>query len=136
MSKTAIVYWSGSGNTEAMAKAVAKGISDAGAVADLFAVSDFDSSKLSDYTGFAFGCPAMGSENLEDSEFEPVWDSVKDSLGDKKVVLFGSYGWGDGEWMRNWEESAPCEIIGTYICADAPGPDEEAACRALGAKTV
>lgn len=136
MSKTAVVYWSGSGNTEAMAKAVAKGVSDAGASADLFAVSEFDSSKLSDYTGFAFGCPAMGSENLEDSEFEPVWDSVKDSLGGKKVVLFGSYGWGDGEWMRNWEESAPCEIIDTYICADAPGPDEEAACRALGAKTV
>ena len=136
MSKTAVIYWSGTGNTEAMAKAVAKGASEAGAAADLFAISDFDSSKLSDYTGFAFGCPAMGSETLEDSEFEPVWDSVKDSLGGKKVVLFGSYGWGDGEWMRNWEESAPCEIVDTYICNEAPGPDEEAACRALGAKTV
>ncbi len=136
MSKTAVVYWSNTGNTEAMAEEVAKGAREAGAAADVFSVSEFDPSKLSEYTGIAFGCPAMGSENLEDSEFEPVWDSVKNSLEGKKVVLFGSYGWGDGEWMRNWKEAAPCHIIDTYICTEAPGPDEEAACRALGAETV
>ncbi len=136
MTKTAVVYWSGTGNTEAMANAVAKGAQEAGASTDVMSVAEFDPAKLAEYTGIAFGCPAMGSESLEDGEFEPIWDSVKDSLAGKKVVLFGSYGWGDGEWMRNWQEGAPCEIIDTYICNDAPGPDEEAACRALGAKIV
>ncbi len=133
MSKVAVVYWSGTGNTEAMAEAVAKGAREAGASVDVASVSDFDSSRIASYDGVALGCPAMGAESLEDGEFEPFWESVKGELAGKKLALFGSYGWGDGEWMRKWEEDAG-DIVGSYICLDAPGADEEAECKALGEK--
>ena len=132
--KIAIVYWSGTGNTAAMANAVLAGAKNAGCDADLFTSAEFDAVKVAEYDGFAFGCPSMGAEELEDTEFAPMWDAVKDSLGGKKVVLFGSYGWGDGEWMRTWEAEAPCDILETYICNETPGDDEIAACEALGAK--
>ena len=137
MSKAAVVYWSGTGNTKAMAKAVLRGAQDAGASAELFSVSSFDAAKAAAYDGIAFGCPAMGSESLEDSEFEPVFQEVKAALTGKKVALFGSYGWGDGEWMRSWEED--CAAAGitlaaeSVICNDAPDDDAIAACKALGA---
>ena len=101
MSKIAVVYWSGTGNTEAMANAVLKGAKDKGAEAELFTASDFSADMAADFDGIAFGCPSMGTEELEDSEFAPMFDSVKDKLSGKKIALFGSYGWGDGEWMRN-----------------------------------
>ena len=101
MSKVAVVYWSGTGNTEAMADAVAKGARAAGASAELFSASDFSAAKAAGFDAFALGCPAMGSESLEDSEFEPVYDAIKGTLAGRKVALFGSDGWGDGEWMRN-----------------------------------
>ena len=134
MSKTAVIYWSGTGNTEAMAKAVQKG---AGVGAELFSVSDFDVAKAGAYDAFALGCPAMGSESLEDSEFEPVFDAIKDKLAGKKVALFGSFGWGDGEWMRNWEEA--CAGAGitlaseSVICNEAPDSAALEECKALGA---
>ena len=137
MSNIAVIYWSGTGNTEAMAQAVLKG---AGAGAQLFSVSDFDAAKLDAFDAFALGCPAMGSEALEDGEFEPFFDSVKDKLAGKKVALFGSYGWGDGEWMRSWEES--CADAGitlaadSVICNDAPDDEALEACKALGAALV
>ena len=137
MNKIAVIYWSGTGNTEAMAKAVLKG---AGVGAQLFGVSDFDASKIDAFDAFALGCPAMGSESLEDGEFEPFFESVKDKLTDKKVALFGSYGWGDGEWMRSWEET--CADVGITLAADSvicnEAPDDEAleACKALGAALV
>ena len=137
MSKVAVVYWSGTGNTEAMAKAVLRGAQNAGASAELYAVSDFDAAKAAGFDAFAFGCPAMGSEALEDSEFEPVFDEVKGGLAGKRVALFGSYGWGDGEWMRSWEES--CASAGitlaaeSVICNDAPDEEALEACKALGA---
>ena len=133
MSKTAVIYWSGTGNTEAMAKAVQKG---AGLGAQLFAVSDFDASKVDDFDAFALGCPAMGSEALEDGEFEPLFNEIKGQLVGKKVGLFGSYGWGDGEWMRTWEDD--CAGAGitlaadSVICNDAPDDEALEACRALG----
>ncbi len=96
--KTAVIYWSGTGNTAAMAKAVAEG-----AGAELFSVPDFKGS-IADYDAVAFGCPAMGAEVLEETEFEPFFMGIESQLSDKKVALFGSYGWGDGEWMRTWEE--------------------------------
>lgn len=133
MNKIAVIYWSGTGNTQAMANAVAEGARAAGAEADLFSVSEFDASRTAEYTGFAFGCPAMGSEQLEDSEFEPLWDSLKNDLADKKVVLFGSYGWGGGEWMNTWESEAPCPILKTFVCNDSPDSDAEASCKELGA---
>ena len=137
MSKVAVVYWSGTGNTEAMANSVAKGARAAGAEVKMFSASDFGASEAAAYDAFAFGCPAMGAEVLEESEFQPMWDSVKDSLGGKKVGLFGSYGWGACEWMDNWAEDA--KAAGVTLAADpvtaneAPDDDATAACEALGA---
>ena len=129
--KTAVIYWSGTGNTEAMAKAVAEG-----AGAELFTVSEF-SDNVDDYDAVAFGCPAMGAEMLEEDEFEPFFTEIEGRLSGKKVGLFGSYGWGDGEWMRNWEtrvESDGAVLAGGegVIANDAPSDDDLEKCRALG----
>ena len=137
MSKTAVVYWSGTGNTEAMARLVQKGAQSAGASAELFTAADFDAAKAANFDAIAFGCPAMGNEELEDSEFAPMFDAVKASLGGKKVALFGSYGWGGGDWMNAWEEDCAASGITlaaqSVICNDAPDDEAEAACKALGA---
>ncbi|MBQ4514448.1 MAG: flavodoxin [Anaerolineaceae bacterium] len=133
--KIAVVFWSGTGNTEAMANAVADGIKNAGAEAVL--LSGLTTDELDSYDAFAFGCPAMGSEELEDGEFEPMFAALEGKLNGKKIALFGSYGWGDGEWMRNWEER--CKNDGAVIACDfvianeAPDDDAIAACKALGA---
>ena len=103
MKKAAVIYWSGTGNTEAMANAVLEGMKSAGADAVLLTASDVDASAIGGYDAVALGCPAMGSEVLEDMEFEPMFDGCKSSLKGKRVALFGSYGWGGGEWMHNWE---------------------------------
>ena len=105
MSKVAVVYWSSTGNTEAMADAVVNGAKEKGADVTLYECADFRPELVGEYDAIAFGCPAMGDEVLEEDEFEPMFDGCKDALKDKKIALFGSYGWGDGEWMRNWEES-------------------------------
>lgn len=104
MSKVAVVYWTGTGNTQTMAESVAEGARNAGADVDFVEVSSFDPSSLGDYDAIAFGCPSMGVEVLEETEFQPVYDECKPGLSGKKVAIFGSYGWGDGEWMRIWEE--------------------------------
>ncbi len=133
--KIAVVFWSGTGNTEAMENAVADGIKNAGAEAVL--LSGLTTDELDSYDAFAFGCPAMGSEELEDGEFEPMFAALEGKLNGKKIALFGSYGWGDGEWMRNWEER--CKNDGAVIACDfvianeAPDDDAIAACKALGA---
>lgn len=98
--KSAVVYWSGTGNTEAMAQAVAEGMTAAGAEAVLLTPDQVQPGDLNTYGAIAFGCPAMGSEVLKEMEFQPMFDACKRSLGGKRVALFGSYGWGDGEWMR------------------------------------
>ena len=140
MKKVAVVFWSGTGNTEAMADAVVKGAQAAGAVAEKVTASSFGPGDVSAYDEIAFGCPAMGSEQLEDSEFEPMFDSVKGSLSGKTIALFGSYGWGDCEWMRNWEED--CKAAGAVLACESvtanDAPDDEAieACKALGAALV
>ena len=140
MNKIAIVYWSGTGNTEQMAFAVLEGAKEKGADAVLLTSAEFDVSTLNTYDASAFGCPAMGAEVLEEYEFQPMWDDCEGALGGKKVALFGSYGWGDGEWMRNWEES--CSTAGAVLACDSvicnEAPDEEAlsACKALGASLV
>ena len=102
--KTAVVYWSGTGNTEIMAQEVEQGMKDAGAKVEVFEAAAFSGNKMGEYDAIAFGCPSMGDEELEDTEFAPMFDDCKSGLSGKKVGLFGSYGWGDGEWMRNWEE--------------------------------
>lgn len=137
MSKIAVVYWSSTGNTEEMAKCVAEGAKRKGAEVDLLETADFGADKMDAYDAVAFGCPAMGDEVLEETEFEPMFKACEPKLGGKKIALFGSYGWGDGEWMRNWEES--CKTAGadlaceSVICADAPDDEAQEACKALGA---
>lgn len=139
MSKIAVVYWSGTGNTEAMANAVLEGI-NSGAEGSLFNVGEFDASMLSSYDAIAFGCPAMGAEQLEDFEFEPMFESCKPSLAGKKVGLFGSYGWGDGQWMRAWEErcrESGAVLVGDgVICAGYPESDSIESCRSLGKSLI
>ena len=140
MSKFAVVYWSGTGNTEQMANAVAEGIAAAGGQAEVFTAADFGPDKVPEYEGLAFGCPSMGSEELESDEFEPMFRAVEPSLAGKKAGLFGSYGWGDGEWMRTWQagvEGDGCTLVADGVIAnEAPDDEALAACRDLGAKLV
>lgn len=129
--KTAVIFWSGTGNTEVMAQAVAEG-----AGAELFNVSDF-SGNIDDYNAVAFGCPAMGAEVLEENEFEPFFSAVEGKLNEKKIALFGSYGWGDGEWMRSWEnrvKSNGAVLVGGegVIANETPSEDDLAKCAELG----
>lgn len=137
MSKIAVVYWSGTGNTEAMANAVAAGAKETGAEVTLYTAAEFSADLLDGFDAVAFGCPAMGAEVLEEEEFEPMFSACEAKLSGKKIALFGSYGWGDGEWMRTWEQS--CTEDGavfaaeSVICNEAPDEDALASCRALGA---
>ena len=131
MNKVCVVYWSGTGNTQAMAEAVAKA-----AEARLIPSADFSADQVAEYDAIAFGCPAMGAEVLEEDEFQPLFDACKPALSGKKIALFGSYGWGDGEWMRNWEEDCisagatlACDSV---ICQDDPDDSALAECEALG----
>ena len=135
MSKIAVVYWTGTGNTEEMANAIAQGADAAGAEAKAVLVSDFSADEVADYDAFAFGCPAMGAEELEADEFEPVWEACKGVLGQKPVALFGSYGWGGGEWMDSWKEDAEAagvKLVDTLIANEAPDDEAVEACGALG----
>ncbi|MCR4781195.1 MAG: flavodoxin [Lachnospiraceae bacterium] len=140
MSKVAVVYWSGTGNTKQMAEAVLEGAKGAGADASIFEPDGFNADAVSEYDAIAFGCPAMGAEELEDSEFEPMFSDVENSLSGKKIALFGSYGWGDGEWMRNWEDR--CSSDGVSFACDSvmaneiPDADALKKCNALGAALV
>ncbi len=129
--KIAVIYWSGTGNTEMMAKAVAEG-----AGAELFTVSEFKGS-ISDYDKIAFGCPSMGAEVLEEDEFEPFFAGIEGELSGKSVALFGSYGWGDGEWMRNWAERVKGDGAVLFnnegfTVNETPSDDDLANCKAFG----
>ena len=135
----AVIYWSGTGNTKMMAEAVAEGIAEAGAQAVVKSVSEITPDEAVAYDKIAFGCSAMGAEVLEETEFEPFFTMVEDNLKGKKVVLFGSYGWGDGEWMRDWEArmmAAGAEVVGGegVICHETPDEEGLEACRELGEK--
>ena len=136
MSKVAVVYWSGTGNTEAMAMAVAEGVKGKGAEVSVITAAEFSPEQVGEYSAIAFGCPSMGSEQLEESEFEPMFTACEGRLSGKNIALFGSYGWGDGEWMRTWE--AECQAAGaelacdSVICQDEPDGDALTQCEALG----
>lgn len=136
MSKIAIVYWSSTGNTGEMANYVSEGAKTAGADVSMFTASEFTQGMVDTYDALAFGCPSMGAEVLEEGEFQPMWDSVEPKLKSKKVALFGSYGWGDGEWMRNWEESCVNSGINiaydSVICNEAPDDEAVKACKDMG----
>ena len=137
MSKIAVVYWSGTGNTAAMASAVAEGAKEKGAETVLLTASEFSADQVGSYDAIAFGCPSMGSEQLEESEFEPMFTACEGGLRGKNIALFGSYGWGDGEWMRSWEERCGDDgatlVCDSVICNDAPDDEALSACRELGA---
>ena len=125
--KVALVYYSGTGNTEAMANAIADELSGKAEVETVDPAA-FGPDDMEAYDAFAFGCPAMGSEVLEEDVFDPMFSSIENSISGKKIILFGSYGWGDGEWMRNWEER--CKNAGAILTSDPvianEAPDEDA----------
>ena len=138
MNKVAIVYWSGTGNTEKMASCIAEGVKEAGGEAVMLAPGEFSAASFSDYGAVAFGCPAMGSEVLEEADFEPMFEGVEGALSGKRIALFGSYGWGDGQWMRDWAQRA--DSAGANVYQDEGlilhlTPDEEGLeqCRTFGA---
>jgi len=136
----AVVYWSGTGNTEEMAKAVAAGIEKAGGKADVYTSATFSNAEMGKYEKIAFGCPAMGDEVLEEDEFDPMFTSLEPSLKGKKISLFGSYDWGDGLWMRDWEArsvSKGAVLVGKGLIVNmTPGQDEIADCEELGSELV
>lgn len=136
MSKIAVVYWSGTGNTEKMAELVAAGIKDGGGDVTSFQAAELSAELMDHYDAVAFGCPSMGAEELEEAEFAPLFEQCEKKLKGKKIALFGSYGWGDGEWMRCWEDrciedeaviACPC-----VICNEAPDETAQQECKALG----
>ncbi|MCR4716035.1 MAG: flavodoxin [Lachnospiraceae bacterium] len=137
MGKVTIVYWSQGGNTGAMASAIAKGITDAGKEADIKFVSDVSVADLADCNVLALGCPAMGDEVLEESEFEPFIEELESSVSGKTLGLFGSYDWGDGQWMRDWTDrmkNAGATVLNDegLIAHLLPDEDATAECEALG----
>ena len=135
MSKVLVVYYSSTGNTEQLAEAVAQGAKNKGADVDLVSVDSF-SGKASDYDAIAFGCSAMGAEQLEETMFEPMFASMEGELNGKKVGLFGSWGWGGGVWMQTWEDRVRADganlVEDGVICQNAPDADALAQATELG----
>lgn len=139
MAELKVVFWSGTGNTEAMADFVVKGAQDAGVEAKAVSMEDISAADLAGDKVFALGSPSMGDEELEETIVAPFVDELVKSVSGKTVGMFGSYGWGDGEWMRNWVEQmkqAGATVVGDegVICNDAPDGEAEEALRALGGK--
>ena len=137
MSKISVVFWTQGGNTESMANAIVEGIKEAGKEAEAVFVSDMNIDELKGEGVFALGCPAMGAEVLEESEMEPFVADVEGFASGKKIGLFGSYGWGDGQWMRDWQERtslAGAEIVSGEGLILNETPDESGLeqCRELG----
>ena len=135
MSNVAIVFWSGTGNTEAMADLIAQSVRDTGGEATIIQASDFGPSQLDDFDAFAFGCPAMGNEELEEGEFLPMWESVEPELSGRRVALFGSYDWNDGEWMEIWEDRATdagIDVVDAIISKDYPDGEAIVDCMRVG----
>ena len=136
-----IVYWSGTGNTQVMAEAVAEGIREAGAEAEVIDVGMAEAEKLAKEKAFALGCPSMGAEQLEESEMEPFVEKLESMVSGKRILLFGSYGWGEGEWMREWaqrmkEAGAVLVREEGVIANEAPDEEALAECRLAGKELV
>lgn len=137
MSQIIVAYWSQTGNTEAMAQALGEGIKEAGKECAVLPVSEVSLSDLENASSFALGCPAMGAEVLEEAEMEPFVEEVEKFAKGKNIALFGSYGWGDGEWMRDWEQrmlDAGANVLNRegLICHEAPDDEGVEACKSLG----
>ncbi|MDQ0203289.1 flavodoxin [Pectinatus haikarae] len=137
MGKIAIIYWSASGNTEQMAQAIAEGISQTSNDYELFQVSEFPADRIDEFSKIAFGCPAMGAEELEQDEFEPVFSALESKLNDKLIALFGSYDWGDGEWMRLWQDRIKKDNVSLFddkglIVHNTPDENDKKTCSTFG----
>ncbi|MBQ9492112.1 MAG: flavodoxin [Oscillibacter sp.] len=139
MSKIAVVYWSGTGNTELMANCIAEGAKDGGAEVDVVNVTgadDFTPEQFGGYDVVAFGCSSQGTEQLEEDAFEPMFTALEESLSGRKIALFGSFGWGDGQWMRDWAER--CKAAKATLFDDGltinetPNDEGQENCRDLG----
>ena len=141
MAKVAVVYWSGTGNTQKMAEAVLEGAQGAGADAELFEVDSFTVDQIDGYDGLALGCPSMGAEELEEGSYEPFFAEAVESgkLSGKPVVLFGSWGWGAGAWMETWSErttEAGAKLVNTFIVENEPDEEGVQGSKDLGAELV
>lgn len=139
MATMQIIYWSASGNTEAMALAIAEGAKSAGAAVEVKQVAEATVDDALQCDLLALGCPAMGDEVLEESEFDPFFTQLEPGLGGKKTALFGSYGWGDGQWMRDWQDrvdQAGAQLFRGegLILNDAPDDSGLQRCRDFGAE--
>lgn len=135
MAKVLVVYWSGTGNTEIMAEKIKEGLENAGESVDYYSVEDITADEAKNYDKIAFGCPSMGVEVLEEDEFEPFFQEIENNLSGKKVALFGSYGWGDGEWMEAWEErtrDTDANLFETLMMNSTPSGEEEEECISFG----
>ena len=137
MANVLVVYWSGTGNTEIMGEKIKEGLESAGASVDFKTVDQVEPSDVANYDKIAFGCPSMGVETLEEDEFEPFFEAVEGSLSGKKIALFGSYGWGEGEWMDAWVERAEATGANLYDNGlrinSTPSSEEEDKCVEFGA---
>lgn len=137
MNKIAVVYWSMTGNTETMAQAVAEGAKSAGAEVTVYSVSDITADQAAGFDRLALGCPAMGDEVLEEGEFEPFFTELESKLSGKPVALFGSYDWGDGQWLRDWQERAAAAGAAVYgdglMVNNTPDAEGLASCKQFGA---
>lgn len=135
--KVAVIYWSDTGNTEEMAHAFVDGAKNAGGEVDVLRCVQVSENTLNEYDSFAFGCPAMGDEELEETTFEPMFSSVESGLKDRRIALFGSYGWGDGQWMRDWETRVRNDgavlVSPGVIANEYPSDDKLEECRKVGA---
>ena len=141
MAKVAVVYWSGTGNTQKMAEAVVEGAQGAGADVECFEVDSFSVDQIDDFDGLALGCPSMGAEELEEGSYEPFFAEAVESgkLSGKPVVLFGSWGWGAGAWMETWSErttEAGAKLVNTFIVENEPDEEGVQGSKDLGAELV
>ena len=137
MSKISVVYWTGTGNTQAMAEAIAKGITEGGKEAECVEVGSTSIEILKEQSLFALGCPAMGAEVLEETEMEPFVTELEAFVSGKNIALFGSYGWGDGQWMRDWVDrmtAAGANVVNGegLMCVEAPDDATIIECENLG----
>lgn len=136
MGKAIIVYWSGTGNTEIMAEKIKEGMELSNYEVELLQVFEVTPEEVLEYDKIAFGCSSMGIEELEEEEFEPFFEEIENLLEDRKIALFGSYGWGEAEWMDAWEERVLNNQSNLFekglVVNSTPSTEEEDICVEFG----
>ena len=136
MKKIAVLYWSGTGNTEIMAKKIAEGALNNKTIVELMNIENASNKDIINSDLIAIGCPAMGAEELEDSEMIPFIESIKDYVSNKKIALFGSYGWGDGTWINDWkiemEGYGAIVVLDSLMINETPNEKDIVKCRLFG----